>query len=42
VSGFEWDVESMRQPYSLQGIIAEFVACVGPELADAIVIDLDP
>jgi arginine-tRNA-protein transferase len=31
----------MRDPRSIKGIIAELVACVGPEAAWQIVIDFD-
>ncbi|MCJ1389570.1 Arginyl-tRNA--protein transferase 1 [Xylographa bjoerkii] len=36
----EWDEEEMMDSSSVQGIAAEFVACVGPRLAGKIVIDL--
>ena len=31
----------MTDPQSLQGIVAEFVACIGPELIKKIVVDFD-
>ncbi|MCJ1407973.1 Arginyl-tRNA--protein transferase 1 [Ptychographa xylographoides] len=37
----EWDIEEMTDPQSLQGIVAEFVACIGPELIKKIVVDFD-
>ncbi|MCJ1433078.1 Arginyl-tRNA--protein transferase 1 [Xylographa pallens] len=36
----EWDEEEMIDSSSVQGIAAEFVACIGPLLAREIVIDL--
>ena len=26
-----WDLEEVRKPFTLQGVIAEFIACVGVE-----------
>ena len=30
----------MSNPRSLQGVVAEFVACVGPELGRKIILDM--
>lgn len=36
-----WDDGDVRQPHSIKGIIAELVACLGPEVASqGIVVDL--
>jgi hypothetical protein len=35
-----WDREAMMDSTTLQGVLAEFVACIGPDLAKKIVIDL--
>ncbi|MCJ1288582.1 Arginyl-tRNA--protein transferase 1 [Xylographa carneopallida] len=35
-----WDEEEMLDPSSVQCVVAEFVACVGPQLAGRIVVDL--
>ena len=35
-----WDDGDVRQPHSIKGIIGELVACLGPEVASQIVVDL--
>lgn len=35
-----WNDGDIRQPHSIKGIIGELVACVGPEVASQIVVDL--
>ncbi|KAF1358940.1 arginine-tRNA-protein transferase 1 [Lizonia empirigonia] len=35
-----WDESDIRQPHSIKGIIGELVACLGPEAASQVVVDL--
>ncbi|XPS95143.1 Arginyltransferase [Ascochyta lentis] len=35
-----WDDGDIRQPHSIKGIIGELVACLGPEAASQVVVDL--
>ncbi|KZM18850.1 arginyltransferase [Ascochyta rabiei] len=35
-----WDYGGIRQPHSIKGIIGELVACLGPEAASQVVVDL--
>ena len=34
-----WEMAEMTTSHSFQGAVAEFVACIGPELVKEIVID---
>jgi len=36
-----WETDEMHDPKSLKGIVAELVACVGPEVAGRMVVKLD-
>lgn len=35
-----WDNGDLREPHSVKGIIGELVACLGPEVASQVVVDL--